>query len=78
MFVRQRTALPAVLLALPCHGEGCTDAEGQDGKLQRLLPMQEEGMHAKPCMEVAKPTPSVQPARDATHDKEHKRGMEMA
>ncbi|MEM0482621.1 MAG: hypothetical protein QXM16_07040 [Nitrososphaerota archaeon] len=29
----------------------------------------------KACMEVAKPTPSVQPARDATPDKEHKREL---
>jgi len=33
-------------------------------------------MHSRACMEMAEPNPHNHPARDATPDKQHKRGDE--
>ncbi|MEM1944417.1 MAG: hypothetical protein QXX57_01595 [Nitrososphaerota archaeon] len=40
------------------------------------FPMQEEGMHSRACLEMAKPHPHTHPARYTKPDEQHKRGDE--
>ncbi|MEM4383959.1 MAG: DDE-type integrase/transposase/recombinase [Candidatus Caldarchaeum sp.] len=61
-------------LTLSSRGEGCTDTQGYEGKLRRPFPMQKESMHSRACLDMAKPIPAFQPARDTKPDGEHKKG----